>query len=440
MQEDTHYLYYHCIVESGYTTPISSISQQHKEDGQDPVYHYAQNEPSSTDFSFTTLLKFDQSSTERSGPKFPRFNSQYLVSNELNQGSEYLQPYTIRAETMLNEQRPEEIFPTTLSPTRDAKETHRIYDFGTYPDIFSTINCALQQLNIVVASNQYNTQESLIRTAIDMLTLVIFIVLLRRWIQFDVLGSASGGASDIFLDNGGTHGAARFRRRTRTQQIPRLRWVYPNENCNENSDTSSSSLLSSSSRRSCHIHQSERSSSSSSSTSYSFGDENNFEGDTLEISISDEISSFVTSSSFSLTEEDDKTDVGDNGSDGDCSSISGNVDEKFGVTIDNERIIPCQSSDKISPTPNNTDKEKYLCGGNSFSNIKSKSNISKEKIDAISSGSSYDDENEEDYAISEFSWFAEHYPDWTPIYNSSQQMSKSNKKDRRFHAFEHTIK
>ena len=172
MKEDTHYLSYHCAIESGYTPSIESISHQRNENGK--------NEVRCRDFTHTTLINFHKFCVGSNAPEPASYGSQYLVSYEVEKGSNYLQSFTIPFERMLNE----EPLKTLLSATwnlKGTKERHNIDDSKTYINIIDTIEFALQQLYIAIGSYQNTIHETLLQTILDMLTLVIFIFLLRRY-------------------------------------------------------------------------------------------------------------------------------------------------------------------------------------------------------------------------------------------------------------------
>ena len=412
MQEDTHYLFYHNIVESGYSTQVATFSYGQHEDKHDFTELYPQNEQQSEYYTGKTFLASGDISAEISSLQSSKFNIPAHKSNKNNAEFDYLHRFSMYTERMQKENSPEEALPATIDIIESSREiTH---EKQARNDILNTILLGVEELNILLSSDQYNTYQSFVQAIVDMLTLVIFIVLLRRWLQFDVLGTTNGAASDIFLESGGSAGA-RCRRKTRIQERSKFQLECRENRCQEQSDARSIEKLSSSSSRSRVHGIDKRSTSNYTSRSSIFDDDSNLDTDSFEISISDEISSFITSSSLSCTDED-ITDVDDDELDGDCNLIIRNVKE---VNTDIHKpdvghIIQLPTDNKASIHSNFSEKS---------NRIPSKNN---QDTDLLSCTSSYDEENDDEYTISELSWFIEHYQQGL---NLSSPHKHADKKD-----------
>ena len=396
MQEDTHYFVYHNIVESGYITQATTFSNAQHEDEQDFTDWYPQNDQHSEYYTSKTFLNSEDIFAKISSPQSSKLSLPAHKSNKNNAEFGYLHRFHMYTEATPNENSPEETLPATINLIESSRDT--THERKARSDILNTILFGVEELNILLNSDQYNAYQSVIQAIIDMLTLVIFIVLLRRWLQFDVLGTTNGAASDLFLESGGSAGA-RCRRKTRVQEHSRLEIECRKNVCREQSEARSIAKSASSSSRSLVHCIDKRSTSNYTSRSSIFDDDSILNTDSVEISISDEISSIITSSSLSCTDED-ITDVDDDELDGDYNLIIGNVDEI------NTNILKHDVGD-IIPLP--TDNKAPLYYDN-FSEendrIPSKNN---EETDLLCCTSSYDEENDDEYTVSELSWFIEHY-------------------------------
>ena len=426
MQEGTHYLLYHCIVESGYTSQVSTFLDNQHEDQDDFIHAYPKNEQNSDYFKGNAFVELDKYSTECSNSQLQRFLLQYRYTGN-QQGNDYSQFLLMCPDKMHNEELPEEILPATLSPQTANINTD--YDIQTLPNIFNLFDHVLLQPDTLLPSYLYDPNQSLIQATIDMLTLVIFIILLKRWLQFDVLGAANGGNSDLFLENGGSRGVARYRQRRRNKEPSKLRWENNGKAWTENSDICQPRLPSSSNRSS--VPDARNRSCSSYSSRSSIFDENNSNPETIEISISDE-SLFVASSSFSLTEEDDITNTENDESDSDQSSLNFYAEEK----VDSAQIKHTQSakycsgeicqSQCLSQSSASNHRENYLLKDTN------EPHTDNDEIDLISTNGSLDDEYDKDYDISELSWFVERYPTMEKKQPLPKHYSKRQSKTCRF--------
>ena len=423
MQEDTHYHNYHFTVESGYTTALSNICRQNIDGDQDSIFHCPQDEHSSENrFCYVPILGPSQLPARSYASKLSVVDSQYPTSSEFDQETGYIQSFAIRSETMLEEELPDKVFSATLD-RGELKDNYN--NNNVLSKVFQTIDYVLQHVNNLPLSYQREEYKNCILLLIDMLTLVMFVVFLKRWLQFDVFGRSSGGASDMFLDSGGFVGASRCRRRRRSHQTPRINWVFPDYSSNEESNASCSPPDSPLSRNSRPQRENNGSDTSDSDDSCLFDDENKFEGDTIEISISsDEISSLITSSSFSLTESEAETEDNINEKDGNYSSISSNVNVRAKIAFANNSPGRTQVIALSEINSNRVDSQNITnLRLNSYCNSNNQLAFNEEPL-ILDNIDSIHEDNEDDDTSSEFSWFNEHYPDWFEN-QSSQQFSRS---------------
>ena len=186
MQEDTHYHNYHFTVESGYTTALSNICRQNINGDQDPIFHSPQDEHSSENrFCYVPILGPSQFPARNHASKLSVVDSQYPTSSEFDQETGYIQSFTIRSETMLEEELPDKVFSAPL----DRGELKDDYSNNNFPSkIFQTIDYVLQHVNNFPLSDEREEYKNCMLLLIDMLTLVMFVVFLKRWLQFDVFG------------------------------------------------------------------------------------------------------------------------------------------------------------------------------------------------------------------------------------------------------------
>ena len=407
MKEDTHYITYHNIVEKGYDTEFET-SYDNNEDKHKFSYPYSHIGQNSKLFPYYQVNEADETSAGDSILRNLHLSSGSQKLKRFNEESDYPLHLTVYNEELQNEKSSEKMLSTTLTSSSSHEEN--IPEIDTYTGILSTITFIFQKLYIILSSCFRDIQQSSFGVIVDMLTLVIFIVLLKRWLQFDVFGNNKGTTSELMSDDEGSHHKLRYRRKKRIKQTFKLEFEAQRQSCQMFSDTSPISRSSKSSTRSTSQVSKEKFSSSYISRSSVF-DDSSINSDVLEISISDDISSVVTSS-FSSNDMHDDTD---------CEASELVEDETYLTCNDNDMQTPCKLRKLESFLPN---KEKPYLSQNHITSsphleylsekvyLSEKSGnesiVNNEEIDLLNSNSGIDDdENDES---SECSWFTEYYP------------------------------
>ena len=81
MQEDTHYLFYNNIVQSGYNTHVS-FSYDQNEDEQEFTYPYYQNDQHSEYYTGETFFESEDYSVETGSPQSSKLDLPSQKSNK----------------------------------------------------------------------------------------------------------------------------------------------------------------------------------------------------------------------------------------------------------------------------------------------------------------------------------------------------------------------
>ena len=393
MPDHLHYQQYNCVVQSGYST-LSSPSYYQHEIRHDHVHQYDSYEPHLYDSSRTnTIPELNKYETETVDAQVQPFNVYPFACPSDYEENKHCKIFHMHTKTMRDDQPPEEILSSTLKPRQENENRfHSLWIDLEPSDIIASV---LHQLNYLLAPHQYSTQTILIQTVVDMLTLVILIYLLNRWLQFDVLGNSQGLNSDCFLENGGVQGKKRFRRKSRAQK-PTLNWT---ESHNNRSDTGSITPLSSSSYRQSISSQEGRSSSIYSSRASNPSNKSDSDPDSSDLSIADELSSFDTSS-FSFSEEDIT----------DLENLNVYCNESNIIENFEEKVVPTEIIfDDIEPSNGSGERDR-IQAFDSLDRTTRDSSQSNEEAESISSDDSICKESHYENDLSDLSWFTDHYP------------------------------
>ena len=418
MPDHLHYYQYNCVVQSGYSTPSSSSYYQH-EIGHDLVHQYDSYEPHLYESSRTnTIPELNKYETETVDAQVQPFNVYPFACPSNYEENKHCKIFHMHTKTMRDDQPPEEILSSTLKPRQENENRfHSLWIDLEPSDIIARV---LHQLSYLLAPHQYSTQTILIQTVLDMLTLVILIYLLNRWLQFDVLGNSQGLSSDYFLENGGVQGKKRFRRKSRAKK-PTLNWTEGHDN---QSDTGSITPLSSSSCRQSISSQEGRSSSIYSSRASSPSNKSDSDPDSSDSSIGDELSSFDTSS-FSFSEED-ITDLENLNVYRNESNIIENFEEK-------EKSVPREIIfDDIEPS-NESGKRDRIQAFDCLDRTTRDSSQSNQEAESISTDDSICKERHYENDLSDLSWFTDHYPAKAHKNTFLNPYSQRQKKSLRFY-------
>ena len=397
MKEDNHYNSYNNIVEIGYDSEFET-SYDYNDEKQNFLYPHIHNDQFSKHFSYDQVFQADKSfiASRTSQDSNIKFISQKL--KRLNEDSNDQQHFTRYTEDWQNEKYSEEILSTTLTST--ALQEENSSDVDTLANILYTTTNILKDINSFLSPGFDDLQKNSTDVFIDMLTLVIFIVLLKRWLQFDIFGSEKD--EEFLVKDTSSNRQSRYYRTKRETlksecevklnnglellNTPELsQFAVSSNNLNRKNDSSCNSL----------------------SQSSFFDDGSSFDiTNSIEVSISDEISSLSSSSSL----PDDEYDLSD--------SEESDIDNEKNVicnSSDQKQLRSIKESDLIVPTKNECyNSQRY---GNTLPQselddfLKNNKKLSPANSEVLDVKDTSSDWNTEDYdESSDCSWFNEYYP------------------------------
>ena len=395
MKDDTHYITYNNIVEKGYDSEFET-SLEYDEDKNNFLYPHIHNDQFSKPFSYDQVYQADKSSIETSTSQNLHFK---LISQRLKKSNEdiyYQQKFAGYSEGWHDEKYSEKILSATLTSTAPLEENGS--EVLTCEKILCSLANTFQTIKHFFSSEFDNIEKTSAAIIIDMLTLVVFIVLLKRWLQFDVLGHDKERNCEWFLRESSSHRKSRYNSRKKPNLDIEYELKLNNSkellNCNQHSRFTISSnhqLIKAESR------------SNSISQSSDYDEESLFEiTNSLEISITDEVSS-LCSSSLSLDDKDDLIDSEESYTDNENDDTYKDSSQmKFYNNQESDRFIRSENKSRHSERSINNSSNSGLAH---FSeNNEGVSGTDKEENVITSSSNCENDDS------SECSWFNEYYP------------------------------
>ena len=397
MKEDNHYTTYNNIVAKGYDSEFET-SYDYNDEKQNFLYPHIHNDQFSKHFSYDQVFQADKAflASRTSQDSNIKFISQKL--KRLNEHSYDQQHFTRFTDDWQNEKYSEKILSTTLTST--ALQEENSSDVDTLANILYTTTNILKDINSFLSPGFDDLQKNSTDVFIDMLTLVIFIVLLKRWLQFDIFGSEKD--EEFLVADTSSHRQSRYYRTKRETlksecevklnnglellNTPELsQFAVSSNNQNRKNDSSCNSL----------------------SQSSFFDDGSSFDiSNSIEVSISDEISSLSSSSSLP-DDEYDLSDSKESDTDNEKNVICNSSDQKQLRSIkESDLIVPTKSECYNSQIyGNNLPQSEF---DDFLENNKNLSPANSEVLDVTDTSSDW---NTEDYdESSELSWFNEYYP------------------------------
>ena len=397
MKEDNHYTTYNNIVEKGYDSEFET-SYDYNDEKQNFLYPHIHNDQFSKHFSYDQVFQADKSflASRTSQDSNFKFISQKL--KRLNEHSYDQQHFTRFTEEWQNEKYSEKILSTTLTSTASQEENSP--DVDTLANILYNTTNILHNIKSFLSPGFDEVQKNSTDVFIDMLTLVILIVLLKRWLQFDIFGSEKD--KEFLVKDTSSHRQSRYYRTKRETLKSECKVELNNSLELLNTPKLSQFAVSSN-----NLSRKNDSSCDSLSQSSFFDDESSFDiTNSIEVSISDEISSLSSSSSL-LDDEYDLSDSEESDIDNEKNVICNSSDQKQLRSInDSDLLIPTKSEYYNSQRYGNNLPQSEL--DSLLENNKNLSPANSEVLDVKDTSSDW---NTEDYdESSECSWFNEHYP------------------------------
>ena len=397
MKEDNHYTTYNNIVEKGYDSEFET-SYDYNDEKQNFLYPHIHNDQFSKHFSYDQVFQADKSifTSRTSQDSNFKFISQKL--KRLNEHSYHQQHFSRFTEDWQNEKYSEKILSATLTSTESQEENSS--DVDTLANILYTTTNILKNIKCFLSPCFDDVQKNSTDVFIDMLTLVIFIVLLKRWLQFDIFGGDKD--KEFLVTDASSHRQSRYYR-TKRETLKSECGVELN-NSLELLNTPELSQFAVSSKN---LSRKNDSSCNSLSQSSFFDDGSSFDiTNSIEVSISDELSSL--SSSSSLTDNEyDLSDCEESDSDNENNVICNSSGQNTLRSIkESDLLIPTKIEYHNSQRYGNDLQQSEL--DNFLENNKNLSPANSEVLYAIDTSSNC---NSEDYdESSECSWFNEYYP------------------------------
>ena len=389
MKEDNHYNRYHSIIERGYDSEFEN-SNENIEDRHNFLYPNVHNDRYSKYFSYDQKFEADHFFVEDSTSQNLQFRYKFPNFKEPNEGSHYIQEFSKYSAEVQNEKSANTLFSTPLTATTTVQEN--VQEISCLTNIFSAITNFLHKSKVLLQYGFNDAQKTTLDIIIDMLTLVIFIVLLKRWIQFDVLGHSERKTKTCALDKDITH--RQSRNHHKKKQHSKLEF---DSGLNKSLEFINAPHLSSSNQSSSSQNIKDEFRSASVSELSIFDDDSSFDSDSIEISISDEISSIFTSSlsSNDTFDETDNEELEINEYNTNCN------------TIRNSNLCSIKESDLFLPTQKELHQlpRRRTDSSHSGQGHFSENCNDNEELEVISSSI-----NSEDDQSSECSWFNEYYP------------------------------
>ena len=176
MKEDNHYNRYHSIIEKGYDSEFEN-SNENTEDRHNFLYPNVHNDRYSKYFSYDRKFEADQFFVEDSTAQNLQFRYNFPKFKEPNEGSYYIQEFSKYSAEVQDEKSANTLLSTPLTATTTVQEN--VQEISCLTNVFSAITNFLHKARVLLQFGFNDAQKTTLDIIIDMLTLVIFIVLLK---------------------------------------------------------------------------------------------------------------------------------------------------------------------------------------------------------------------------------------------------------------------